>query len=403
MYAERTITIEKYSPEDSLIILLCCTTLTEDRKKQSAALIKKITDWQGLYATALENKVLPLIYKHFAREFSNFIPDSILHMMRNFCTANSIRNLSMFNALVILQKRLAKQGIEFISFKGPLLAGAIFGDIGLRIFSDLDLLVGEHQLGKAVTILLEDGFVFDLDMEQERYLKMIKNLHHAVLVKEQIVVELHWELSGRYFWNPLRYEDLINHTKQVKIASHTFTVLSPTDSLIYLAIHGCRHYWNKHDYIVCIAESVKAEPELCWAETLERARQIGALHMLLLALGLAQELTLLKLPQKVQQELDKCAEIQNYCREYSQRTWMTKQSIANNYRFYLRYNRHLLMKKRDWLAYALRPLLIPSYHDWQWLNLPIYLAFLYYPLRPFRLFLVRLRTKAKSWNISLNK
>ena len=54
---------------------------------------------------------------------------------------------------------LSRQGVEAIPFKGPVLALQAYGDLGLRVFRDLDFLVRDDAVG--TTIVALGGFGYD--------------------------------------------------------------------------------------------------------------------------------------------------------------------------------------------------------------------------------------------------
>jgi hypothetical protein len=54
---------------------------------------------------------------------------------------------------------LERSGIPAIALKGPIMARELYGDSGLRVTSDIDLLVGRADFKRAVEILSDHGYV----------------------------------------------------------------------------------------------------------------------------------------------------------------------------------------------------------------------------------------------------
>ena len=61
------------------------------------------------------------------------------------------RSVFLTSQLARIIPRFDADGIEALPFKGPTLAALAYGDVGLRVFSDLDILVkpAQVQIGRA--------------------------------------------------------------------------------------------------------------------------------------------------------------------------------------------------------------------------------------------------------------
>ena len=61
--------------------------------------------------------------------------------MRRQDKANAHRALWLTLELLNIHRHLQARGLEVLPYKGPVLAEALYGNVALRQFSDLDLLV----------------------------------------------------------------------------------------------------------------------------------------------------------------------------------------------------------------------------------------------------------------------
>jgi hypothetical protein len=88
---------------------------------------------------------------------------------------------------------LAEVGIRSTALKGPLLGEALYGDLGRRPSSDIDLLVAEEQLDEAVEVVRKLGYAAPTDHVGDRGLPL---LHFALVHKRDELppVELHWRI-----------------------------------------------------------------------------------------------------------------------------------------------------------------------------------------------------------------
>src|SRR4051812_48509392 len=65
-------------------------------------------------------------------------------------------------------------------------------------------------------------------------------------------------------------------------------MLAPEDDLLLLAIQGGRHLWGNAKLACDVAAHIASHGELDWRATFARARDYGALRILLVAVALAQ-------------------------------------------------------------------------------------------------------------------
>src|SRR5262249_28128936 len=85
----------------------------------------------------------PLLAFTLCGSFSQACPEGIADRLRAFLRVNASRNLLLAHELLRVIDLLGANGIRAIPYKGPLLASQVYGDLGLRLFSDLDILVHE--------------------------------------------------------------------------------------------------------------------------------------------------------------------------------------------------------------------------------------------------------------------
>ena len=69
------------------------------------------------------------------------------------CATNLRRGLWFASELLRITHHLAKKEIRAIPYKGPVLAQSAYGDLALRHFSDLDLLISPRDFDQAKNAL----------------------------------------------------------------------------------------------------------------------------------------------------------------------------------------------------------------------------------------------------------
>ena len=148
-------------PEIQLLIAIARTSPDATTSEQIRALIAKDLDWTFLLRQAEHHGVLPLLHWNLR---SYQIPDVVKHDLKKAFTVNAEFNLSRTREMLKLLDLFESEGIPALSFKGPLLAEFAYGNVALRQFSDLDILVQNCHLGRARESLLSRGYRFGVPL-----------------------------------------------------------------------------------------------------------------------------------------------------------------------------------------------------------------------------------------------
>jgi hypothetical protein len=213
--------------------------------------------------------------------------------------ANRLRNQYLTAQLSRLLGEFQRASIETLAIKGPVLAAIAYGDPGLRLFADLDLLVRRADLAAAARLLERLDLTADLYDEAA----IASGFFNAVEVNFRsrngiVNVDLHWELSpGFYPFGP-GGEELWQRAIEVPLDGASVRTLGHEDHLLYLAVHASRHGWCLLSYVCDIACFVN-QVELDWPTLTARASATHCLRMLNVGLLLASELLGTPLPNDV--------------------------------------------------------------------------------------------------------
>src|SRR6185369_15281035 len=170
-------------PENEL--LLCCART--DASPEVAARIRELTttnelDWDYLFLLARRHAVVPLLYLNLARERADLIPPSFLSKLKLQYQENHARNTILTAELCHLIDLFAASGIEAIPYKGPALAIFAYGNLALRRFVDLDLIVRKQDVRRARDLLIDEGYTLTrllTPAQQDLLLRTQHNLQFA--------------------------------------------------------------------------------------------------------------------------------------------------------------------------------------------------------------------------------
>ena len=145
-------------PEDAL--LLCCALACTDaeRSERIGALLQHDLDWEYLLPMAQRHALVPMLFRHLNTIGPEAVPSAPWQQLRQRFHSNARHNLFLTGELLKLLRLLATHNIPAIPFKGPVLAVAVYGDLALRQFVDLDLLVQPQAVLQVKALLHTLGY-----------------------------------------------------------------------------------------------------------------------------------------------------------------------------------------------------------------------------------------------------
>jgi hypothetical protein len=261
-----------------------------------------------------------------------------------------LRNRFLSEELLKCLTLFTTHGLPALPYKGPVLAATAYGDIALRKFGDLDLLIDKKDFQKAKELLVAQGYKSELaDTEEANYLQSQYHLGF-VGAEGKVSIELHWEVAWRYWAYPVEFDRLWARAVSVSFAGETIASLLPEDSLLLLCVHGGKHQWERLMWICDIAESILTH-QLDWQQLLRQAQAEGSRRTLLLGLFLAQELLGTELPAIVGQRIQADPKIRVLARQVTDQLFAAAHQLhreeENRPTFY-RTAFYLNMRERLW-------------------------------------------------------
>ena len=208
--------------KNEIELLLCCarTRLDSDTIKKIDSLVQREIDWEILVQSALIHRVMPLLYQNLQKTCPQAVPRDTLEKLRTYFLTNTGRNLAFTTKLLELIKLFKENGITAIPFKGPVLAEFVYGDLALRQFADLDILIYRDDVLNAYQLLLSKGYRPEVSLNAEQVKAYLKTEYSLAAADKdsKVIVELHWEVTGRYTDYSFDLDHLENRLETVTIS-----------------------------------------------------------------------------------------------------------------------------------------------------------------------------------------
>jgi putative nucleotidyltransferase-like protein len=276
---------------DLLLLSARTVSSTADRARIDALLRVEI-DWDFLIGTAHRHRVLPLVYRSLARLPASAVPESALARLRTAFHANARRNLYLTRELFQVMDLLHAHDIASIPYKGPALAGRLYGDISLRQYADLDIIVPVKDVVRARALLMAAGYRPEKPMSDEQLRRFMVGEKDITLLHEKrgINLEIHWGVTTAEDPFRIPHDSLWSNLETCRVAGRVVRALGPEDLLLVLCVHGAKHRWERLGWLCDVAEIVRCPGMVNWDRALDSAARLGGKRILFLGLTLAREL-----------------------------------------------------------------------------------------------------------------
>jgi len=364
-----------FRPE--LRLLFACARTCLDA--QSAGLIKSLVskdiDWPDLLRIARGHRVTPLLYQTLNSTCPDAVPKLTRKELRDHFYANAGRNLFLAKELLNIVQFFETHGIPSIPYKGPVLAASVYGNLALREFGDLDILVQERDYQTAQQLLVSRGFRRTIEHEWEV---------EFVDGSGRVAVDLHKRIASRNVPSPLSFNYLSKRLEPVNVAGTIVDTLCPEDALLMLSIQITKDKNLQLAKICDIAELLRVHQHLNWARVLKQAKRLGAQWMLLYGVRLTSDLLGTPLPQEFACDMSFHPSVNGLIAHARRQFFHRDDSVpqerpADCLRWVLQ------QRVRDKLWRCLHDVVVPCEPDRRLLPLSTKLSLLYYLVRPVRL------------------
>lgn len=266
-----------------------------------------------------------------------------------------------------------------------MLAVSAYGDLSLRQFCDLDILVHPRDVPRAKNLLISQGYQLQFELAWE---------YHFVHKDTGVNVDLHQAIAASHILS-LDFEGLWSRLQPLAVAGTTVANFLPSDLLLILCVQWCQDCCGTRERLaqLCdVAELLRIHQEMDWVRVMEQASTLGSERMLFLCLLLVSDFLGTALPAPLLQRIQSNSVITSLAVPVRKRLfseadepkllerveavalWIgIRERLQDRVRHFF-----ALMHRAGWMT--------PNARDQAFLLLPASMSFLYYLIRPLRLF-----------------
>jgi hypothetical protein len=193
-------------------------------------------------------RLLPLLYHNLKNQCAE---DPIMMKLKGVYRLTWYKNQMLFHTITSLLRSFHHAGIDTMVLKGAALTLLCYKDYGLRPMNDFDVLVHTRDVHSAIGVLQELGWNPLKFTPDDEYISF--SYSHGFADKTGREFDLHWHIFSQCrtpdadddFWEAATFTDF--HGVPAYI-------LSPTDQLLHICVHGAR--WNETPPFRWVADAI---------------------------------------------------------------------------------------------------------------------------------------------------
>ena len=306
-----------------------------------------------------------------------------LEELRQQDKSNAHRTLWLTRELLNIHRHLQARGLDVLPYKGPVLAEMLYGNVAMRQFSDLDLLIRSADLPAIKDALAELGYEPGLRLEKAAERDYLKSGYEYTFdgARGRNLLELKWQILPRFYSIGFDVNEFFQRASVVTIEGQRLRTLCDQDSMLVLCVHAAKHAWKQISWLCDIVQLARSRA-LDWAALKVKAEKLGITRILAVTFLLAHKLLGAALPAELEIEKDANAEALAHRIVPSM---VAEEEFDPESLAYFRLMMVLRERRRDQFYFWWRLLFTPGAGEWSALRLPEALFPLYRVVRVFRL------------------
>ncbi len=206
--------------------------------------------------------MMPLVCRNL---LAHGVDDPDLETLKSVYRHQWAANHHRLHRAGVALRALEAAGVETMVLKGAALAQLRYGDIGVRVMNDVDVLVRAERAQYAAQALFALGWTALLPTDLGSLLPVVNGTLFADGAEGS--VDLHWHA----LWSPAVEDDFWEEAEPIEVGGAPTSAQCSADQLLHTCVHGI---WSDGLRIRWVADAVtllRSDPDLNWDRVVERA------------------------------------------------------------------------------------------------------------------------------------
>jgi len=210
-------------------------------------LIPAIEDWNKLALLLIDRGTAPLLYRKLPYlKNIELIPAQAQELLRKAYYKTVSRNARIYEEFKALAQILRAHNIPYITLKGICMAEWLYGDIGLRQMSDIDILIQEKDGVRCLDALHAAGYVSQQEFTVDEFVDAKSQNHYNPLFRNDVMVEIHIRLQNTREIYQQNLQEVWKNALPVILNGVETLRMELSDMLIHACLHLDKHFVTTH-------------------------------------------------------------------------------------------------------------------------------------------------------------
>ena len=249
--------------------LISHLTPDPEHRGQMHHLLSKCSNRDLLIKIALKEGLAGLLYKYLLEaELLDTLSPEQGRRLENIYYQILSHNVRLTHDLKVVLHRLHQKEIQVVLLQGIDLIQQVYGDLGLRPLTDIDLWVLPGDYPQVIRILNSEGYARD-PLYPNTFKKdaTLFDIHTQILWADRIPARKLLFRKGE--------EEVYRQTGIIHVDDQSARCLNPYDQVLYLSLHVLKHYADRLIWLVDIKNLLVRWDQSDWAGFLIRVKELG--------------------------------------------------------------------------------------------------------------------------------
>jgi hypothetical protein len=372
-------------PEDELVLRCGRVSIGSEPVARVPELLHRVTDWQRVFRLASHHAMTPLVSHVLCQLDASEIPQVPVARLQAEFRGRIAWSLQLTAALSTLLDLFERNAIPAVAFKGPVLASSLYGNVALREFVDLDILVRREDVRRTKDVMVAHGYRTDLPTGPGQEAAYLRARHEVHFTPEDnsCLIEIHQAFLAPCYRFDYDMEALWQRLDRTVFYGREILTLAPDDLLLVLCAHAAKHRWCSLGWVCDVARLLAVSGQrLDWPRLERQAFSMGATRLLLLGVFLANHVLGAPAPGDILERADEDERVARLASEVTAGLLDGHGAVGDlsQHRFFLAARERV----RDKLLSCMRLALVPTEEDVSLLSLPSVLSLFSYPFHAVR-------------------
>jgi hypothetical protein len=260
-------------------------------------------NWNDVYSRSDFHSLRPQVWSLLKKLPEDLVPPEVLIWFGVACKENLFQQLRNAGDFFTVTDVLTARGITAVPFKGFWLAYDVYGELGNRESSDVDLFIDIRDISRIKPVMKELGLVVQdtlTELKEEYIFRELAEYNFNRWAEDGLRlshIEFHWRMGLRPYRMNVRMKDLASQIITGKFQGRELYVLTPEANLLLAVMHhGGKDRFIRLKNILDIARLVNKYEDLNWEWVLGTARRFRVEKLVFLGVCLASVVTGVRVP-----------------------------------------------------------------------------------------------------------